>query len=154
MKITATTGGRLPASLRAAAKRARTSLARALNLTRDDMLAVGGKRFVGLPDATPRRLTTGLITGPPRSARPSFDFKPHGTSGRVMIGNRRSVLVRHVGRHGRGIVFQRRGRGKRSDLVPLFTVRARLRRPGMREVGRVVREKFSPHLRRAMSAGQ
>lgn len=63
-----------------------------------------------------RRTGTGIV---PPSMRPSsLDFKPHGSSGRVMRGKKRTFLIREPG--GRGAIFQRFGRRGSSDVRVLF----------------------------------
>lgn len=79
---------------------------------------------LAVPDGARRGKTGGVEP----SLRPrALNFQPYGASGRVMRGDKRTVLIRLPG--GRGGIYQRRGVGKRSTLFRLFVFTPRAKTP-------------------------
>ena len=72
-------------------------------------------RHLAIPDQA-RRGKTGIVA---KSARPkAFNFRPEGTSGRLMEGDKRTFMIRN--QDGTGGIYQRTGRGKRTGVRRLF----------------------------------
>lgn len=110
---------------------------------------------IAIPDQA-RRTKAGVVS---RTQRPSaFDFQPHGTfvfsrSARVMVGKRRTVLIRQPG--GRGVILQRVGRGRASELRALYVFRPHVPIDQLLEFEetafRVVRERWSENFEAAFA---
>jgi hypothetical protein len=73
-------------------------------------------RSLALPQQA-RRTKRDIISKANRPA--AFGLQPHGTSGRVLRGAKRTFAIRNA--DGTGALFQRTGRGKRSLVRTLYT---------------------------------
>lgn len=74
-------------------------------------------KSLAIPDGA-RKNKAGIVTAGNRPR--ALQFVAHGTSGRVMKGDKRTVMIRDAS--GRGTIFRRKGKGKRSELVKVFNL--------------------------------
>lgn len=111
--------------------------------TEREKLPRRGKRLAVPVDV--RRTKTGAISGARKGAIRSLELQP--TSKNVAIGKKRTFAIRKPG--GRGGVYQRVGRGKRSRVRTLFLFAPRVQiRPELNfvaNVTRTVHERFEGH---------
>jgi len=82
---------------------------------------VSGQRLAVPVDA--RRSKRGIVTAADRIK--AMNFKPHGRSGNVFVGDRNTIMIKKPG--GRGVILRRVGRGKNARARVLYVLQPRVR---------------------------